>query len=60
MGNKIDYGVVHGRTLSGKTEVCSQIKKLLGYKIIDMKQIVEDVKKKLGTEDEPFEGDVTD
>lgn len=60
LGNKIDYGVVHGRTLSGKTEVCSQIKKLLGYKVIDMKQIVEDVKKKLGTEDEPFEGDVTD
>jgi hypothetical protein len=30
----------------------------LGYTVIDMKSISEKVKSKLGTEDEPFEGEV--
>lgn len=30
----------------------------LGYTVIDMKAIAEKVKGKLGTEDEPFEGEV--
>jgi hypothetical protein len=32
--------------------------KQLGHKIIDMKAVEEQVKKKLGTEEEPFEGEV--
>jgi len=34
--------------------------KHLGYKLIDRNAVVETLKKKLGTEEEPFEGEVSD
>ena len=60
LGNKIDYGVVLGRQLSGKSEVCKQIKTLLGYKVLEMKAISDEIKKKLGTDEEPFDGEVSE
>jgi hypothetical protein len=36
------------------------LEKLVGGKIIDINQIKDDMKKKKGTEEEPFEGEITD
>lgn len=58
MGNKIEYGVVVGRSLSGKSEICAEMAKNSGYRVVDMKAITEQVKAALGTEEEPFEGEV--
>ena len=58
LGNKVDFSVVIGRALSGKSFVCSKMSQDLGYKPIDMKAMEEGVKKRLGTDEEPFEGDV--
>jgi adenylate kinase family enzyme len=58
LGNKTEYGVVVGRSLSGKSTLSQHMCTKLGYKIIDMKSVTEKVKAKLGTEDEPFEGEV--
>ena len=58
LGNKTEYGVIVGRTLAGKTTLSQYMGKSLGYTVIDMKVITEQCKAKLGTEDEPFEGEV--
>jgi hypothetical protein len=34
------------------------MKEKLNFKIIDMKKILADIKKKMGTDEEPFEGEV--
>lgn len=43
MGNAINYGVVLGQRLSGKSEVSKIMTSIMGYKVIDMNVI----KKKL-------------
>lgn len=48
--------MVLGKPLSGKTFISKLLEKNFGFKIIDMKALEEVVKKKLGTEEEPFEG----
>lgn len=58
LGNKIEYGVLVGKSLTGKSLVASILANNQGYTVIDMNKISEDVKGTLGTEDEPFEGDV--
>lgn len=58
MGNLIEYGIVVGRSLAGKTEICNQMGKCSGYQVIDMKAIADKLKASLGTEEEPFEGEV--
>jgi hypothetical protein len=55
---KVDFAIVLGDTLSGKTSLCNHMAKHLGHKIIVMKSLEEQVKKRLGTEEEPFEGEV--
>jgi len=57
MGNMIEYGVVIGRSLTGKSEICNQMAQT-GYTVIDMKAITDQVKVKLTPEDGEFEGDV--
>ncbi len=44
--------------LSGKTFLANLLAKHLGYRVLDYKVIEEAVKKQMGTEEEPFEGDV--
>ena len=56
--DKVDFSVVIGKPLSGKTFLCKLLEKHFDYKIIDMKALEEVVKKRLGTEEEPFEGEV--
>ena len=36
------------------------LEKLVGGKVLDLNLIKEDIKKKKGTEEEPFEGEITD
>lgn len=58
ISDKVDYSIILGKPLSGKTFLCKLLEKHLGFKIIDMKALEEVVKKRLGTEEEPFEGEV--
>ena len=58
LGNDVSYGVVLGRPLAGKTVVSNHISQLVGGKVISLTGIAETVKKTLGTEEEPFEGEV--
>ena len=55
---KTNYIVVLGHLLSGKSTLCRLFSKHLGYKVVDWKQMEEQVKKGMGTEEEPFEGEV--
>ena len=52
----ITYTVVLGKPLAGKTFIAKILEKHLEFKNIDVKAVEEIVKKKLGTDDEPFEG----
>ena len=47
-----------GRPLAGKTVVSNYISSLIGGKVISLTGISETVKKTMGTEEEPFEGEV--
>lgn len=58
LGNKVEYGVIVGKSLSGKTTIANKVASMLGTTILDMKAIADKVKAKLGTEEEPFEGEV--
>mmetsp|Transcript_3945 Transcript_3945/g.5950 ORF Transcript_3945/g.5950 Transcript_3945/m.5950 type:complete len:385 (-) Transcript_3945:810-1964(-) len=58
LGNSVQYGVINGKSLSGKTTLCKMMADNLGYRVIDFKQIGDSLKSKLGTEEEPFEGEV--
>lgn len=58
LGNKVEYGVIVGKSLSGKTTIANKLAEMFGTTILDMKAITGDVKSKLGTEEEPFEGEV--
>lgn len=58
LGNDVNYGVILGRQLAGKTLVSNHVSQLVGGKIISLTGIAESVKKTLGSEEEPFEGEV--
>lgn len=58
ISEKVDFSIMLGKPLTGKTFLCKLLEKYLGFKIIDMKALEEVARKKLGTEEEPFEGDV--
>lgn len=58
LGNKTDYGIMMGRAHAGKTTLAKYMVESLDFTLVDMKAIREEVKKSLGTEEEPFEGDV--
>ena len=44
--------------MSGKSSLAKLFSKHLDYKIVDWKAFEEQVRKSLGTEEEPFEGEV--
>lgn len=58
LGLNVEWGVVSGRVLSGKSTVATAIAGYARGKVLDMRKIAEICKGRLGTEDEPFEGDV--
>jgi tRNA uridine 5-carbamoylmethylation protein Kti12 len=47
-----------GRKFSGKKTLSAELAKILKAKIVDMNEIAAALKKKMGTEEEPFEGEV--
>jgi hypothetical protein len=58
LGNKVEFGVLCGKSMSGKTEVAGVMCSKMGYTSIDMNEITASVKASKGTEEEPFEGEV--
>ena len=57
-GTKVDWSIVIGMPYQGRSTLANIISKNLGYKLIDWKAVEAQVKKSLGTEEEPFEGKV--
>jgi len=57
-GTKIDWSIVVGMPFQGRSTLANIISKHLGFKLIDWKVVEEQVKKSMGTEEEPYEGKV--
>lgn len=62
LGNKTQFGIVSGRPCSGKTELSKMMAAEMGYQVIDMKAISDEVKAKANAAreaagEEPLEGD---
>lgn len=58
LGNQVSWGMFTGRSLSGKKTASAILNTLIKGKIVNMAEIANELKKKLGTEEEPFEGEV--
>ena len=58
LGKKVQWGIVYGRPHSGAKECAEAVKNIMRGKIINMKQISEEVRKSLATEDGEYEGDI--
>lgn len=58
LGNKTSYGFIVGRHLAGKSFLAGNMKTLLGFEVISMADLTEAVRKTMGDEDTPFEGEV--
>ena len=58
LGNKVEFSVIVGKSNSGKTTVAKQLSSMFASTILDMKVIADKCKAKMGTEEEPFEGEV--
>jgi len=58
LGEKVSWGIVTGRDYSGASVVTQELCHMTHGKNIKMNTIAEELKKKMGTEEEPFEGDV--
>lgn len=60
LGNKTEWGVVIGQSLSGKSLVAKMVAESTNGKVIDLAKMAEDIRPRLETEDGPFEGRVPD
>lgn len=58
MGQTVEYGVCIGNNYSGKSIISRMLKNKFGYSCIEMKSIEAKIKASLGSEEEPFEGEV--
>lgn len=58
LGNTVEYGVVLGNWYTGKSTVAKVMADSFGYQVIDMKATAAQIKASLGTEEDPFEGEV--
>lgn len=58
LGKKVAWGMFTGRSFSGKKTVAAELANALKSKSVNMENIANELKKTMGTEDEPFEGDV--
>ena len=59
MSPTVDWHLVFGKPLSGKTTVANIMAKNLGFKLLDYKTFEDKVRKAKSTEEEPFEGDLS-
>jgi len=60
LGNKTEWAIVLGQSLSGKSLVAGVVCESTCGKVIDMAKIAEDIRPRLETEDGPFEGRIPD
>lgn len=60
LGNKTEWGIVMGQSLSGKSLVARLVSENANSKVIDLAKMAEDIRPRLETEDGPFEGRVPD
>lgn len=58
LGKKIAWGMITGRSYSGKKTVAAELANAIKSKTVNMEAIANELKKTMGTEEEPFEGDV--
>ena len=59
LGNKVAYGLITGRSYSGKRTVAVELVNTIKSKIVNMEQIAAELKKSMGSEEEPFEGEIS-
>jgi broad-specificity NMP kinase len=52
--------MVTGLPLNGKTTVCKLLEKHFGLKVIDLVALEAAIKKSKGTEEEPYEGTISE
>ena len=60
LGQKTEWAIVLGQSLSGKSLVAKVVSDAAKGKIIDLAKIAEDIRPRLETEDGPFEGKIPD
>jgi len=58
LGKRTKWGLVTGRSYSGADQVAKDLCNMVNGSQISMKQIEEDIRKSLSTDEEPFEGEV--
>lgn len=58
LGKKIYWGMFTGRSFSGKKTVAAALAHMINGKIINMAQLAEKLRGTMGTDEEPFEGEV--
>lgn len=59
LGNKVEFGVLLGQSLSGKTTLAGFMTSNMDFTVIDMKAISEVVRESMKSEEgEPYEGDI--
>jgi adenylate kinase family enzyme len=60
LGDKIEFGLVAGQSLAGKTELAGYLSKSLGMKLIDLNAVNAKIIKQINDEnpEEPFEGEL--
>lgn len=58
LGNKITWGFITARAYANKSAVADEMASMTLSKVINMNAVSEGVRKRLSTEEEPFEGDV--
>ena len=60
LGNKTEWAIVLGQSLSGKSLVAQIVSQCTNGKIIDLAKVAEDIRPRLENEGEPFEGRIPD
>lgn len=58
LGNKVAWGLMTGRSYSGKKTLAAALSNIINAKVVSMTELQQELKKKMGTEEEPFEGEV--
>lgn len=52
------WGLLTGRSYSGKKTLAGALGNIINAKLINMSEVQAELKKKMGTEEEPYEGEV--
>ena len=60
LGNRINWGVLQGASLSGKSFVAEELAKCTKGKVIEWQAMAEAIRPRLETEDGPFDGRIPD